>query len=48
MKVISSWYRISIALHRSTLSGGFMNRCQQMWTFPDVFICAKKSMFSGQ
>jgi len=33
-------------LHSSTLSGGYKNQCKQMWTFPEIFICGKKYVFS--
>jgi len=41
MKVTNSWWQTSIALHSSTLSGGYKNQCKQMWTFLEVFICGK-------
>jgi len=45
MKVINNWQRTSIALHSSTLSGGYKNQCKQMMTFLEGFICGKKLCF---
>jgi len=45
MKVINNWWRTSIALHNSTLSGGYESQCKQMCTYLDVFICGK-NLFS--
>jgi len=46
MKVINNWLRTGTAFHSNTLSGGYKNQCKQMWTFLEVFICEKKSVFS--
>jgi len=33
-------------LQNSALSGGYKNQCKQMWTYVEVYICGKKSVFS--
>jgi len=37
-----------MALHSSTLSGGYKNQCKQMLTFLEGFICGKKTVFSAR
>jgi len=47
MKVINNWLLTNIALHSSTLSGGYKNECKQMWTFLGFHLW-KQSMFSAR